>query len=72
MLSLVKFPRRHNPDGSIDSICTECFATVASDRDERRLLARESDHVCDPVNLYRVRQGQAPQSLHIVSPAISA
>jgi hypothetical protein len=49
-----KFPHRHNSDGSYDSICTACFVTVASVRDEELLRGHELAHVCDPVNLYRI------------------
>jgi hypothetical protein len=54
MLSHAKFPHRHNSDGSYDSICTACFATVASVKDEELLRTHEAVHVCDPVNLYRI------------------
>jgi|HubBroStandDraft_6_1064221.scaffolds.fasta_scaffold208022_2 hypothetical protein len=54
MLSQVKFPHRHNSDGSYDSICTACFVTIASVRDEELLCAHEAAHICDPVNLYRI------------------
>ena len=56
MLSQMKFPHRHNSDGGYDSICTACFVTVASVRDEELLRADELAHVCDPVNLYRISQ----------------
>jgi hypothetical protein len=49
-----KFPHRHNSDGSYDLICTACFVTVASVRDEELLRGHELAHVCDPVNLYRI------------------
>jgi hypothetical protein len=48
-----RFPHRHNIDGSHDSICTACLATVAQRRDESELLEFESRHVCDPVRLFR-------------------
>jgi hypothetical protein len=54
MFSQAKFPHRHNSDGTYDSICTACFVTVASVRDEELLCAQELAHVCDPVNLYRI------------------
>jgi hypothetical protein len=58
MLNLLKpsFPHRHNADGTHDSICTACLATVATVQDERELDRLESAHVCEPVNLYRVSQ----------------
>jgi hypothetical protein len=57
-VSEVKFPHRHNSDGSYDSICTACFVTVASVRGEELLRAHELAHVCDPVNLYRIAQAR--------------
>jgi hypothetical protein len=52
MLSLSKasFPHRHNSDGSHDSICTECFATIAKAQSEGDLAEHESAHVCQPVD----------------------
>ena len=29
-----RFPHRHNKDGSYDSICISCYATIASVRNE--------------------------------------
>ena len=62
MFSLVKphFPHRLNIDGSHDSICTLCLATVASGRYEPELLAFEQDHSCDPIRLFQL--GRHPQS----------
>ena len=40
------FPRRHNLDGSIDSICACCFLTVASACAERVLDQTERAHIC--------------------------
>ena len=42
-----KFAHRSNPDGTSDSICFRCIATVASVRDERELLRYEQQHICD-------------------------
>ena len=41
------YPHRHNQDGSYDSICTTCYATVASSSDEASLAEHESAHTCD-------------------------
>jgi hypothetical protein len=40
-------PHRTNNDGSFDSICTSCFATIANTRTESELAAHETNHVCD-------------------------
>ena len=42
----VHFRHRHNVDGIIDSICCECFATVASVRIESELTDMEEAHEC--------------------------
>jgi hypothetical protein len=53
------FPHRHNDDGSHDSICTKCFLTVASVKDEAELVQFERDHVCDPALLHKFSQGNS-------------
>jgi len=42
------FAHRTNPDASIDSICTTCFQTIASEDNEGKLIAHEERHSCDP------------------------
>lgn len=46
------FVHRPNNDGSYDSICTSCFATVASVRDEAELTQLEHGHICNPFWVY--------------------
>ena len=46
-----RFTHRHNKDGSHDSICISCYATVASVRNEADLTEHEQDHVCDMVSV---------------------
>jgi hypothetical protein len=46
------FPHRHNKDGSFDSICTTCFATVASAQLDAELAVYDRKHVCDPEVLW--------------------
>jgi len=50
------FAHRINANGTHDSICRGCFATVASVRDEAELAQHEGDHVCDPLLRYRLRE----------------
>jgi hypothetical protein len=38
------FPHRQNADGSFDSICSECFHTIATGSTEAQLEAEESAH----------------------------
>ena len=49
------FPHRHNQDGSHDSICRVCLATVASVENEGDLAHHEATHVCNPMRLYQLR-----------------
>jgi hypothetical protein len=53
------FPHRRNPDGSYDSICTVCLATVATAQREEQLYPRELSHVCDPTRRYNINEGSA-------------
>jgi hypothetical protein len=55
------FPHRHNFDGSYDSICTKCYATVARAEKEESLSSSESTHVCHTMApLYLAREGPIP------------
>jgi hypothetical protein len=40
------YARRLNKDGSFDSICPKCFATVATERDAASLDDHDRNHVC--------------------------
>jgi len=53
------FPHRLNPNGSYDSICTECHQTVASSPDEAVLVQHERDHACSPMRLFELAQDQS-------------
>jgi hypothetical protein len=57
MHATTNFPHRHNSDGSYDSICKTCYATVASAQNEEALSSPELVHVCDSFALYRANQG---------------
>lgn len=48
MITLIPFAHRRNSDASIDSICTTCFQTIASEDCEDKLIAHEERHACDP------------------------
>jgi hypothetical protein len=41
------FPHRRNKDGSFDSICLKCFATVASHMTQEELDLLDKDHACE-------------------------
>jgi hypothetical protein len=48
------FPHRCNPNGTYDSICIECFQTVATRIEEAELAQQESAHVCEEFSLGKV------------------
>jgi hypothetical protein len=41
------YPHRQNRDGSFDSICLKCFATVARAKVVTELKSYETKHICD-------------------------
>jgi hypothetical protein len=41
------YPHRLNLNGTYDSICLICFATVASARTEPELAVHDIKHICD-------------------------
>jgi hypothetical protein len=47
----VRYPHRHNIDGTHDSICIKCFATVSTKQHEAHLAEEEKRHVCEPSTL---------------------
>jgi hypothetical protein len=47
------YPHRCNGDGSYDSICRRCFATVGTGRTEAELELAEALHVCNLEILYQ-------------------
>jgi hypothetical protein len=40
------FPHRRNRDGSFDSICLKCFATIASHMTQEELDELDKNHTC--------------------------
>ncbi len=57
-LSIANFPHRHNRDGSYDSICTICHATVATVMKETELAQYEHGHACNPARLYQLSKSR--------------
>ncbi len=55
MIVEIKFTHRYNPDGTWQSICPECYKTVAESREERDLKRAEGTHVCLSLNGRLVR-----------------
>jgi len=48
---VICYPHRKNKDGTYDSICTRCFATVARTYSEAALAEHDKKHVCEQVTL---------------------
>jgi len=42
------YPHRQNRDGSFDSVCLKCFATIANAKEVTELRSYETEHVCIP------------------------
>jgi hypothetical protein len=49
-----KFIRRDNKDGTVDSVCRNCFVTIATARWKSDLEREESKHVCETYGLQRL------------------
>jgi hypothetical protein len=45
------YPHRRNRDGSFDSICPVCFATVAHSKTDAELVEIDKAHICDSAYL---------------------
>ena len=52
-----RFHHRNNGDGSFDSICTDCFLTVAIGADEGQLANHEATHICSATRRFAVAMG---------------
>jgi hypothetical protein len=48
---IVFYPHRRNRDGSFDSICLNCFATLATAKTEADLLELDKRHICQPATV---------------------
>ena len=46
---------RKNADGTHDSICPRCYATIATEHDQDDLPAQEAEHVCKEADLLRIQ-----------------
>lgn len=62
MIVEIKFLHRCNPDGRWQSICPECYKTVAESSEEADLMRAEGTHVCLSLNGRLIRIDQ-PSSL---------
>lgn len=59
---MMNFSHRHNPDGTFDSICRECFITVATTQYESELASKERSHVCNPGLVELYNKSRFPQT----------
>ena len=50
--NLLAFRRRHNEDGTGDSICLRCYRTAGSARNASWLQLLQSTHTCDAMDLH--------------------
>jgi len=55
----LQFVHRLNEDDTIDSICRDCFITIATAESESDLEGEERKHRCDPSLLERYKKRQA-------------
>ena len=52
----LQFLHRLNEDGTIDSICRDCFLTIATALSESDLEREERKHRCEPLLLERYKK----------------
>jgi hypothetical protein len=58
----LQFTHRLNDDGTIDSICRECFTTVATAKSGSALEREEQRHHCDGFLLRRYKKVQSSEN----------
>jgi hypothetical protein len=59
---LLFYPHRHNMNGTYDSICLTCFATVATTLTEPELAVYDRRHICSQSLLSERRLFKPPHS----------
>jgi hypothetical protein len=59
---LLLYSHRHNTNGSYDSICLVCFATVATTQTKPELAVYDERHVCNQFLLSERRLFKPPHS----------
>ena len=55
---ILGFVHRDNQDGTIDSICSECFTTIGTSTSAVELEAMERKHHCNPWLIDRYKKAQ--------------
>ena len=56
----LKFIHRVNEDGTVDSICRDCFVTVATAHSSTALERDEEQHTCEASLLERYKKVRDP------------
>ena len=61
-----QFCLRQNRDGTVDSICLKCFATVSHGEGEIEMAAAQLQHlgICVPLNVTRIKIAVRNASKH--------
>jgi hypothetical protein len=70
MAEPAKFVHRSNLDGTTDSICRQCMATVATAYDIDEFFRYEQQHICDPVLVERYSGTKLPSSEPVLSETV--
>ncbi len=55
------FPHRKNPDGTFDSFCAICFATIATEGSEEDLKKAEAAHECPGLDFGQILHQKVKQ-----------
>jgi hypothetical protein len=69
---LLSYPHRHNFNGTYDSICLICFATVATTKTEPELAVYDRRHICDDLllaerHLFKPPHSSWPESTDVLT-----
>jgi len=64
----LQFIHRLNKDGTIDSICRDCFITVATSTLRSALQSKEREHRCNAALLERYKKVQAHGKIFTIAP----
>ena len=62
------FAHRTNRDGTTDSICRYCFATVSTSIWETDLAQAERGHICDPSVVSRLKKAAGRETADEADP----
>jgi hypothetical protein len=61
MNTLGNFFHRTMPDSTIESVCTQCFRTIARGKDEAEIMEKERAHSCTPLSELHERWSKAQE-----------